>query len=124
MPDHNAPEKTTLVLSGSTYDKLKPVAAIALPALAALYLTLGQTWDLPKPEQVSATIGAVNTFLGIILGLSSRAYKKSDAKYDGIITHDEDGTKFGIELEDDTDNIPKKKEILLKVRPKPYPHDE
>ena len=67
-------------MSNKTYDILKFVAQIVLPAIATLYLTLGSIWtgifEFPYPEQVSATIMAIDTFLGVLLGISSANYKK------------------------------------------------
>lgn len=65
-------------MSNKTYDILKFVAQVVLPAIGTLYLTLGSIWtgviELPYPEQISATIMAVDTFLGVLLGISSAQY--------------------------------------------------
>ena len=67
-------------MSNKTYDALKFVAQVVLPAIATFYLTLGSIWtgvfELPYPEQISATIMAVDTLLGVVLGISSANYKK------------------------------------------------
>lgn len=73
------------LLSSSTYDKLKPVVQIVLPAIATLYFTLAQVWDFPNPEGVVASITAITTFLGVVLGLSSKSFNNSEAKYDGSL---------------------------------------
>ena len=62
-------------MSNKTYDILKWIAQLLLPALATLYLALADTWGLPYGEQVSVTIMAVDTFLGVVLGISSANYK-------------------------------------------------
>ena len=59
-----------------TYDKLKWVAQYLLPALGTLYFAIAGIWGLPYGEQVVGTITAVDTFLGVILGVSSANYKK------------------------------------------------
>jgi len=65
-------------MSNQTYDILKFLAQVALPAIGTLYLTLGSIWtgvaSLPYPEQISATIMAVDTFLGVLLGIPSAGY--------------------------------------------------
>lgn len=61
-------------MSNKVYDKLKYVALIVLPALATLYLTIATIWGLPYGEAVAATITAVDTFLGALLGISSKKY--------------------------------------------------
>ena len=64
-------------LSNKVYDNLKWIAMIALPAIATLYLTLAGIWGLPYGEQVSATIMAVDTCLGVLLGISTKQYNKT-----------------------------------------------
>jgi hypothetical protein len=48
--------------------------------MGALYFTLAQIWHLPNAEEVIGTIAAVNTFLGVLLGISTRSYNRSNAK--------------------------------------------
>lgn len=61
-------------LSNNTYDILKKVALIFLPALATLWLTLGKIWGLPYTTEIGATITAVGVFLGACLEVSSKNY--------------------------------------------------
>ena len=63
-------------MSDKTYDILKWVALLLLPALATLISTLGVIWKFNYSEQISLTIMALDTFLGAILGVSSSNYKK------------------------------------------------
>ncbi len=63
-------------LSNKTYDILKWIAMYLLPAAGTLYFALAGIWGLPYGEQVVGTISAVDTFLGVLLGLSSNAYNK------------------------------------------------
>jgi hypothetical protein len=65
------------------YDVLKNLAQIWLPAAGTLYAGLAVIWGLPAAEQVSGTVLAVDTFLGVILGISSSAYQKSGDRFDG-----------------------------------------
>ena len=60
------------------YDALKYVALIVLPALATLWAALGKIWGWPLVTEITATICAVDTFLGAILGISSAQYKKQE----------------------------------------------
>ena len=62
-------------LSNKTYDVLKWIAMIALPALGTLYFALAGIWGLPCGEQVVGTITALDTCLGALLGISSASYK-------------------------------------------------
>lgn len=65
-------------MSDKVYDVLKYIAQIVLPALATLYFALSGIWGLPYGEQVEGTIIAIDTFLGIILGISSLNYYKGE----------------------------------------------
>ena len=63
-------------MSNKLYDALKWVAMVLLPALGTLYFALAGIWDLPMGEQVVGTITAVDTFLGVLLGISTAQYNK------------------------------------------------
>ena len=47
-----------------------------LPALGTLYFALASIWGLPCGEQIVGTITAIDTFLGVILGISTAQYNK------------------------------------------------
>lgn len=64
------------MMNNKTYDILKWVAQLLLPALGALYFALAGLWGFPYGEQIVGTITAVDAFLGAILGLSTVAYNK------------------------------------------------
>ena len=61
-------------MSNRVYDVLKWVAQYLLPALGTLYFVLAGTWNLPYGEEVVGTITAVDTFLGVVLGISTAQY--------------------------------------------------
>ena len=63
-------------MSNKTYDTLKYIAQIVLPALGTLYFALASIWGLPYGEQVVGTITAVDAALGAILGVSTAAYNR------------------------------------------------
>ena len=58
------------------YDILKWVVIIVLPAIATLYAALSAVWAWPYSDQVVTTITAVDTFLGVLLGISTAQYRK------------------------------------------------
>ncbi len=64
--------------SNKTYDVLKWIAMYLLPATGTLYFALAGIWGFPFGEQVVGTLTAVDTFLGVILGISTANYKKSN----------------------------------------------
>lgn len=70
-------------MSSKTYDALKFIALIVLPALGTLYFALAQIWGLPYGEQIVGTITAIDAFLGAILGVSTASYKKGISEGEG-----------------------------------------
>ncbi len=64
-------------MSNKVYDALKFVAQIVLPAVATLWAALGKIWGWPMVTEITATICAIDTFLGAILGISSANYQKA-----------------------------------------------
>lgn len=68
-------------MSNKTYDKLKWIAQIFLPALGVLYFALAGIWQFPYGEEIVGTITAIDAFLGVLLGISTaNYYKKEDKK--------------------------------------------
>lgn len=65
------------MMSNSTYDKLKWIAQILLPALGTLYFALSKVWGLPYATEIVGTITAIDAFLGAVLGISTSQYNKS-----------------------------------------------
>ena len=108
------------MLSDATYELVKKFVQLGLPAFATLYFTLSNLWGWPYAEQVMGTTAAIATFLGVLLGFSTRAYYNSDARYDGImdITMNGDGAKmYSLELDSDPYELDSKKDVIFKVSP-------
>lgn len=68
-------------MSNKTYDVLKWIAQLFLPAAGALYFALANIWGLPYGEEIVGTITAVDAFLGVILGISSKVYYDDLSNY-------------------------------------------
>ena len=64
-------------MNNKRYDALKWIAQILLPALGTLYFALAGIWNFPYAEAIVGTITAVDTFLGVLLGISAAKYNKS-----------------------------------------------
>ena len=62
------------MLNNKTYNAIKWIAQILLPAIGTLYFALAGIWSLPYPEQVVGTLTAFDTFLGVLLGISTVVY--------------------------------------------------
>lgn len=67
-------------ISNRTYDILKWVAQYLLPAAGTLYFALSTIWGLPFGEQVVGTVTAIDTFLGVVLGISTANYNKNKSE--------------------------------------------
>lgn len=62
------------MLTDKTYNILKYVALVAIPAVLVFWYAISQAWGLPYVTQVAATIAAVDLFIGMLTGVSSVAY--------------------------------------------------
>lgn len=58
------------LLPDKTYNILKWVGLILMPALAALIGAVGPAWGLPHVDAIVLTINSLGTFIGVIIGAS------------------------------------------------------
>lgn len=119
MADHKATSNGSFALPSGLYDITKQLATIVFPAAITLYLTLGGIWHWANIQEVSATLGAINVFLGVVLGISTSSYKRSDKSKDGALNidpTDEDNPVKGLDLSQITSSaIASKGTVTLKV---------
>lgn len=102
-----------MTLDNKLYDKLKFIAQFVLPALGTLYFSLSGIWGFPYGEQVVGTITAIDTFLGVLLGISSANYKG-----DGSIvvnTTDPEKDVYRLELNYPVTDLSEKKNVTFKI---------
>ena len=107
-------------MSNRTYDWVKHLVQVVLPAAGAAYFSLSNFWNLPNSEAVVGTVTILATFLGVVLNISHNAYVHDDARFDGLIEHeyDEDGMpKMTLIVDEDLLDLREKGEISLKVVP-------
>lgn len=64
-------------ISNQTYDVLKWIALVALPALLTFYGVVGTTCNIPYTETVLTIGSAFDVMLGTLLGISTTAYSKN-----------------------------------------------
>ena len=103
-------------LDNKTYDILKWVAQYLLPASGTLYFALTTIWGFPYGEQVVGTITAIDAFLGVILGISTAAYKKSDNFGDGTLTVDpKTPDLYAVSIKTPVEEVAAKNSVSLKV---------
>jgi hypothetical protein len=65
-----------MFFNNKTYDVLKFIALILLPALGTFYFAVAGIWGLPYAEQVVGTITALDAILGALLGITTAQYNK------------------------------------------------
>lgn len=61
----------TWLVPDRAYEVLKWLGLIVFPAAASLVLAFGDAWGLPDAGAVAATVTAVGTFIGAVLGASA-----------------------------------------------------
>lgn len=102
-----------MVLSNKAYDILKWIALYLLPAIGTLYFTLSGLWNLPYGEQVVGTITALDTFVAVIIGISSVNYKGDGTLL--IDTSNPEKDIYRYEVDTPLEDLPQRKKIVLTV---------
>lgn len=103
-----------MTMSDKTYNLLKWVAMILLPAAGTLYFALASIWGLPYGEEIVGTITAIDAFLGALLGITANRYDPTDGTF--VVAAGEDDVAMGIQLEIPADELLEKDQIVLKVK--------
>ena len=70
-----------MILTNRTYDVLKWITLILLPAFAMFYTAMAQVWGLPYTTEIAGTIAAVDVFLSVLLGISTNTFKVNNPMY-------------------------------------------
>ena len=97
------------------YDALKWIAQIVLPAIATFYFTLASIWGLPFVEEILGTLTAIDAFIGILLGISSKSYNKTKDGTLAITNIDEEGVTGQLKIDVPTEELINRSEITLKI---------
>lgn len=79
-PEFVQDEIIPLLMSDKTYNIMKWIVQYILPGLGVLYAIIAGATGLPYAEVVLAVVMAIDWFLGIILGISTKQYNKYIAK--------------------------------------------
>lgn len=98
-------------MNDKTYDILKRVALIVVPALATFVNAVGIVWGVPYTNEVTATITAFGVFIGAAIGVSSKNYEPDTHGNLVVTKHDEVYADFTAEPSDLKDGDT----IILKV---------
>lgn len=111
-----AESESTNFFTNKLYDKLKFVALVVLPALGTLYFTVAALWGLPKTTEIVGTITAIDTFLGVVLHISTSQYYKNGANFDGTLNvTDEEQPQLLVQLNKPVEDIPGKHSVEFNV---------
>ena len=102
-----------MVLSNKAYDVLKWIALYLLPAIGTLYFTLSGLWGFPYGEEVVGTITAVDTFVAVIIGISSVNYKGDGTLL--IDTSNPEKDIYRYDVSTPLEELPQRKKIVLTV---------
>jgi len=78
-------------MSDKTYDILKYIAQVALPALIVLYAALAGYWHWPYTEAITGSLAAIDVFLGKLLMIKSDQFFTTHLIIDDEEEGDEDG---------------------------------
>lgn len=120
MPDEVVPSQG-FIIGDKLYARGKWIVMILLPAFSTLYIALGALWGLPYVNQIVGTSTALAAFFGVLLGVSSKTYNNSEARFDGdmVLETDEDGKKlYSMNLNADVKHLDDKKAVTFKVVPR------
>lgn len=102
---------STNLISNTSYDVLKWIVQIVLPAIGTLYFTLATIWGLPYGEQIVGTITAVALFGGVILKISNKTYSGDGT----LLVNPEDTENMRLVLDATPDELAAKKSITFNV---------
>lgn len=106
-------------LPDKIYDFLKWTTLIAIPAFGTFYSGLAGLWNLPYANEVAGSCLLLATLLGVLIGVATRSYNKSDSKYDGTLVisdaaNPEVPTNYNFNV-GDLDKLEQKGAVTLKV---------
>lgn len=62
-----------MIFQDGIYDKLKIIAWILAPLITFL-AALGEIWNISHMAEITATLAALDTFLGALLTVSNKKY--------------------------------------------------
>jgi hypothetical protein len=99
------------------YDFLKNLAQLWIPGFATLYFTIAEIWHLPYGAEVVGTLTAIDTFLGVILRISTGKYIPPSDGHLIIDKTDPEMGKLVFNIETPLDQIPDKDHVRLSVHP-------
>lgn len=77
-----------MLLKNETYDQLKNLALIIIPALATCIISISDIWGFSNGGKIAGTVTAIGVFLGVVLKISTKKYNdKQNADSEGEGDH-------------------------------------
>lgn len=67
-------------MSNQTYDFLKYLAQIAIPAISTFIFAVFKVWGIPYGPEIVGTLSAVDILLGALLKISTDQYYEEESK--------------------------------------------
>lgn len=102
-----------MVLNNKVYGVLKWIALYLLPALGTLYFALSGIWGLPYGEEIVGTITAIDTFIGVLIGISTLKYNGEGTLV--VNTSDPEKDIYNLNLNVPVEDLATMKKITFKV---------
>ena len=66
-------------MNNKTFDILRTICEIALPALSTAYYGLAELWHLPYAKEICGTLAIVAAFIGAFINVKRKQYNSLDA---------------------------------------------
>jgi Putative phage holin Dp-1 len=107
------------MLDDVAYKRSKNLSQIYIPGISSLYFIVGNVAGFPGIEPVIGLLAILATVIGVVLYISTSAYRRSEAGYDGnviIQTTQTGGKLFSLELGGDPEEIEEKSSVAFKVK--------
>jgi len=104
-------------LKNGTYNALKFIALVVLPAAATAYFAIAGIWHLQHTEQVIGTISAVDTFLGALLHVSTKSYSPPTNGALKVDLSDPAKETYTLDVTTPLEDIKKLSHLVLAVEP-------
>lgn len=105
-------------MSNRTYDDIKRIVQIILPAFGSLFFLADAIWDVPIVTKTLGITALIALFLGLIIQIASKRYHSGDKPYSGdiVVTEGQNGsTLYSMELNEDPELIEAMDAVTFKV---------
>lgn len=102
------------MFDNKTYDILKYVAQIVLPAVGTLCFALNTIWGLPFGKEIVGTITVLDAFLGAILKISTNSYTGDGVMF--VDDSDPNKSVYRMELNSDVELLADKDSVTFQVK--------